>query len=261
MIFRMTLRQCLLSLLVWFLPACQQSVMLTSPDLQTPVPSEASVPQATASPVLATSTSFHTTTPSVAVTRPPPTQARSGFPTVNPDAVATQAAESQGTRWAMTYPTAAGTPDPYNLIETAFANGEIDVDHASVYRLFALFASPGLPRRYSSPQLIQADGMGAFMFAMKEFDRLSPATQRFMAMFVTPREITIVPTAIHPSATPTAPFFPHGRYSTVVKTVAHAGGPPVVGRWEMDLQSPDEARFWLGASWLLRDSIDPEGIT
>lgn len=159
----------------------------------------------------------------------------------------------------MTYPTAVGTPDPYNLIEAAFTNGEIDVDHASVYRIFALFASPGLPKRYSSPQLIQADGMGAFMFAMKDFDRLSPATQRFLGMFVIPREITIVPTAIHPSATPTAPFFPHGRYSTVVKTVAHAGGPPVVGRWEMDLQSPDEAPFWLGGKLVITRLYRPRG--
>lgn len=146
----------------------------------------------------------------------------------------------------MTYPTAEGTPDPYNLIETALSSGEIDVDHAAVYRLFALFGDPRLPNRYQSDRLIQADGLGAFMFAMKDFDRVSPATLAFQGGYTTPRKITVVPTAVHPSPTSTPTWFPHGFYALTVVTPTQAGGLALSGQWRMDLSAPDQAQLWLG---------------
>jgi hypothetical protein len=241
----MRYRHLLLLLFALLLLDCKPAAPPVSPDPQTPVPSEVNLRAFTATPATAVSTPPLSDTPSAPATHPPPTPARSAVPTMNPDFAATQAAMSQGTRWAMTYPTAAGTPDPYNLIEAALLNSEIDIDHASVYRLYALFASPGLPKRYQSPRLIQADGLGAYMFAMKDFDRVSPATQRFLGIFVTPREITIVPTAVHPSTTPSPTFFPHGLYSLTLDKEVHPGALPLAGRWRMDQSSLDEARFWL----------------
>ena len=162
---------------------------------------------------------------------------------MNPDVAATMAASANQTLWAMTYPTAVGTPDPFNLIEEAYSKGEIDIDHASVYRMYALFGNRRLPERYQSNRLIQADGLGAYAFVIKDINRESQATKRFLGMFMTPREITVVPTAVHPSATPSATFFPHGLYTIVVENTAQLGALPLAGRWRMDLTSPEEARF------------------
>jgi hypothetical protein len=97
-------------------------------------------------------------------------------------------------------PTTAPVSDAYTLIDEGLARGELTIDDAALYRIYALFASPRLPCQYYSPELIHADGLGAFMYAFKDWDKLKPETQKELADFVTPKQITVTVT---PAPSPT----------------------------------------------------------
>lgn len=148
---------------------------------------------------------------------------------------------AQATLHALAWATTVGTPDPCNLIDDALAKGEIDIDHASVFRLYALFASPYLPSRFNGPP-IRGDGLGAYVYAMKDFDLTSPSTQRFLAGFVTPRVITqTMPTPTFP-ATLRAP----GLYVALLTPQDNVtGAPPLAGRWKLDMTGRERSSLYL----------------
>lgn len=87
-------------------------------------------------------------------------------------------------------PTPTPPPDPYQLIEAAQARGEITLDQASLYKVYALFGSPLLPSQYQSQYLIPDEGTSALLYALKDWNQLSPATQQAIADFITPKQVT-----------------------------------------------------------------------
>jgi hypothetical protein len=157
-------------------------------------------------------------------------------------------AKVQATLHAAVWRTPAlGTPpNPYQLIDTALARGEIDVDHASVYRTFALFGSPYLPSRLLGTGLIDADGLGAYVYALKDLDLTSPATQKYLTGYVTPRIVTqTLTTPTFPAVPPANELVP-GIYVTVLAQQDNIPGPnALVGRWKIDLTERALATLYL----------------
>lgn len=198
---------------------------------------EATEKPLTSSPTVATSPSMQQIA-SPTDNTPASSGTPSQTPTVFSSAQATHIAMARATIHAMAWPTTSETPDPYNLIDDALARNEIDIDHASVYRLYALFASPYLPSKFEGP-LIRGDGLGSFMFAMKDFDLTSTATQKFVGNFTTPRVITeTTSTPTRANTLPAASSLP-GVYSIVfADRDIVPGAPRLNGRWRMDLSSP-----------------------
>ncbi len=129
--------------------------------------------------------------------------------------------------------------DSFQLIDLSWLRGEIDIDHAAVFRVYALFGipSPPLPAQYISKVLPKDEGTGLFLYALKDWDKLSPATQRSLADFVTPRQVTRAELSATPTSTPAVPL-PVGTYVT---TITHSDNLtselPLEGRWNFDLTS------------------------
>jgi hypothetical protein len=87
-------------------------------------------------------------------------------------------------------PTPTSPPNSYQLIDAALARGEITRDQAALYKVYALFGSPQLPPQYRSSTLIPDEGTAALLYALKDWEQLSPATQRMIADFLTPRQVS-----------------------------------------------------------------------
>jgi uncharacterized repeat protein (TIGR01451 family) len=71
------------------------------------------------------------------------------------------------------------------------ARGEITIDQAATYKLYALFgARSEIPAQFISAEPVPGDGTMLFLEAMKDWDRLSPATKNLVNDFITPKEFT-----------------------------------------------------------------------
>ncbi len=141
-------------------------------------------------------------------------------------------------------PTSTAPRDAYQLIDDALARGKIDLDHAAAYRMYALFANPHLPTEFASPMPIQADGMGAFFYALQDWEKLNPATQATLSDFVTPHEITLTPPNAATATATSAPRFPLGVYANAITPQDNLKS-ALVGRWEMEFKSGGVAVFGL----------------
>ncbi len=209
----------------------------------------------TATAVLPTATRFTPTllaaTPNVAPststlnpTLPPPTRmaaAESLRGTAIAEATAT--AKVSAAQTTLT-PGAAGTQtatplDAYQLIERGWLRGEIDLDHAAVFRLYSLLGGgrARVPPQYLSDILISGDGLGLFMYAFKDWPDLNPATQATMGGYTTPRQINQAELLATPTATP-ATRLPSGAFMSAIVAQDNVTGPfPMMGQWTFDVTS------------------------
>jgi hypothetical protein len=110
------------------------------------------------------------------------------------------------TRTPTPSPTPTPAPNTYQLIDADLARNAITRDQAATYKMYALFgARSQVPAQYIGTEPVPGDGTMLFLEAMKDWDRLSPATKTLINDFITPKEITdTVPlTLVQPAAQPT----------------------------------------------------------
>jgi hypothetical protein len=100
----------------------------------------------------------------------------------------------------------------FQLIDRAWLDAEIDLDHSAVYKIWGLFgARTEFPSQFLSSVPVYGDGTMLFLYAVQNWELLSPAT---------------------PNAT-----IPPGRYTETIHTGEHAQTDlPIDGQWEMNLQ-------------------------
>lgn len=130
--------------------------------------------------------------------------------------------------------------DPYSKIDRALAKNKIALDDAAIYRLYGLFENPELPCKFQSPISIPADGLGAYAYALKDFQKLSPETQKKFSDFMTPREITLEPGSPN-VATPPSPCLAAERNSdlTLLTGFPLRIGSTIFRRWLPDPFAPN----------------------
>jgi len=110
------------------------------------------------------------------------------------------------TRTPTPSPTPTLAPNTYQLIDADLARNAITLDQAATYKMYALFgARSQVPTQYIGTEPVPGDGTMLFLEAMKDWDRLSPATKNLINDFITPKDITdTVPLArVQPAAQPT----------------------------------------------------------
>lgn len=249
-----------------FIPLCLLLMLIGSgcrpaslDALTTAPPTRASLnPPATVASPSPTVMQTSTWTPAPATVQPFPTATVSAA-TASVPTTATMVAAAQATMDALVMPTAEGTPNTYNLIDAALARGEIDYDHATVFRFFALFESPQLPARYRSDVPIQADGLGLFAYSGKDLNRTSVATQKFVAGYVTPREVTLTPPNAHPAPTPDSSAFPFGVYEMTMEQSTTGGTLPLQGRWRLDFTDHARATLTLNGKLVITRAYSVNG--
>jgi hypothetical protein len=105
------------------------------------------------------------------------------------------------TRTPTPSPTPTLAPNTYQLIDADLARNAITLDQAATYKMYALFgARSQVPTQYIGTEPVPGDGTMLFLEAMKDWDRLSPATQTLINDFITPKEITsTVPPVVAPN--------------------------------------------------------------
>jgi hypothetical protein len=137
-------------------------------------------------------------------------------------------------------PTVSQTPaalNTYQLIDLDWMRGEIDIDHSAVFKVLTLFGvgSPIVPSRYIVSVPLEGDGTGLFLYAVKDWDKMSPATQTMLADFMTPRVVTPETRSAGPTPTPAIPL-PHRVYATNISRGETPNGElSLFGEWEFDL--------------------------
>ncbi|MBI5649414.1 MAG: hypothetical protein HZC40_03040 [Chloroflexi bacterium] len=105
------------------------------------------------------------------------------------------------TRTPTPSPTPTLAPNTFQLIDAALARNAISLDQAATYKMYALFgARSQVPTQYIGTEPVPGDGTLLFLEAMKDWDRLSPATKNLINDFITPKEITnTVPPVLAPN--------------------------------------------------------------
>ncbi len=222
---------------------------------RTPTIALTGLPTSTITPELPTATLVlqypptptFTPVPTPTATRPP----ASPIPTVAPIARALAASLARETAVAKAAPVltavASQTPSPLNTFDYfdfIWMRSDIDLDHAAVFKIFALFGvgSPTIPENYISRIPPRGDGTMLFLEATQYWNALSPATQKTVNDFITPRDFCPpVPGASCVPPTPTStplpgPPFRFGAYvSTITDNDNVRGDLPLAGTWELDL--------------------------
>ncbi|MBI5034249.1 MAG: hypothetical protein HZB51_27320 [Chloroflexi bacterium] len=126
----------------------------------------------------------------------------------------------------------------FELIDRAWLNGDIDIEHATLYKVWALFgAKYDLPPQYFSQVPVHGDGTGLFLYAVEGWELLSPPTRKTVNDFITPHEYTTTLPSELGTTTPKV-MIPPGRY---VSTITSEDYPKtqlaINGRWDMDVRS------------------------
>lgn len=135
-----------------------------------------------------------------------PTFTPTNTPTFTPTNTPTETPTFTPTDTPTFTPTATPGVDSFTLIEQALQAGQITVDQAALYEVYAIFASSELPIEFQSDILIQLDGLGALGSALESWDELSAETKFTITDFITAQQVTATPTPFPtttPSPTPT----------------------------------------------------------
>ncbi|CAG1022376.1 hypothetical protein MTYM_01669 [Methylococcales bacterium] len=176
-------------------------------------------------------------TPSSTITRVSP----SPVPTLPPLTRAASAESARATTAAVLEPTLAAfsrqTParelNSFELIESAWIRDEIDLDHAAIFKVYALFGVRNeIPAKFISRVPVAGDGTGLFLDSLKYWDKLNTATQYTINDFIAPKEFTPLPPGAHPQANPTLQML-RGTYITTITDQGNLKNAlPLVGQWE-----------------------------
>lgn len=156
-----------------------------------------------------TPTPTPTHTPTFTPTNTPtftPTFTPTNTPTFTPTNTPTETPVPTETSTATATATAVQTLDSFALIDQDLAAGNITIDDAALYKVYAIFGSSNLPSAFQSDILIPLDGLGALGSALESWDELSPETKFTITDFMTAQQITVTPTPVPtttPSPTPT----------------------------------------------------------
>jgi len=81
---------------------------------------------------------------------------------------------------------ASPSEDTFTLIERAHGRGEISLEQATFFRLYALFGDERLPARFRSQVRPKADGTALMIRTLAELPRLSKETQQAVVSYYTP---------------------------------------------------------------------------
>ena len=178
------------------LPTATPTKTATSSPTATKTATGIPTPNATPSNTLtATETATPTNMPTATDTATPTNTAT---PTATSTVTATPANTPTATATATpTYtpintptPTPSATVDSFTLIDQDLANGIIDINQATLYKIYAMFESPLLPYQYQSNVPIPQDALGAYVSTISSWNQLNPTTQQTLTDFLTPKAIT-----------------------------------------------------------------------